>query len=107
MKKIFAILALFLAFSINANAQQDLNPDEAAKANVTELTKFITVAPGSQKAVRDAFYYKNKANLQQNLSADEKQQIITRTEAMLEKAISPVQFAKFKANTELYNKLVK
>lgn len=107
MKKIFAILALFLAFSINANAQQNPNPDEAAKADVTELTKFIAVAPQSQKAVRDAFYFKNKSYLQQDLSADQKQEIVSKTEALLEKALTPAQFAKLKANTELYNKLVK
>lgn len=107
MKKIFAILALFLAFSINANAQQNPDPNEAAKADVTELGKFITISPASQKAVRDAFYFKNKSNIQQDLSADQKQDIITKTETMLEKALSPAQFAKFKANTELYNKLVK
>lgn len=107
MKKIFAILALFLAFSFSANAQQKPDTNEAVLADVAELGKFITIAPASQKAVRDAFYFKNKSYTQENLSADQKQEIVSKTENMLEKALTPAQFAKFKANTALYDKLIK
>lgn len=106
MKKIFAILALFLAFSINMNAQSS-DPFEAAKADLAELNKFIPVAKASQKGVTEAFYFKNKAKLQENLTAEQKQEITDRTEKMLSESLTEAQIQKLKANTKLYNKLVK
>ncbi len=49
MKKIFAILALFLAFSISAVAHEgQKNPDTAASADLSSLKKVVQVSKASE-----------------------------------------------------------
>lgn len=107
MKKIFAILALFLAFSINAIAQEgQKNPDTAAAADLAALSKVIPVSKASEKEIKEAFYAKHKFLNQSDLTAEQKTQIATETEAKLSELLSPEQFRKLKANRELFKKLV-
>jgi len=107
MKKIFAILALFLAFSFSAKAQNADDVITASKADVATLSKVIPVPENSKKAVQSAFYYKHKANLQANLTEEQKNDIAVKTEELLTNALGEAQIKKLKSNTELYNKLIK
>lgn len=107
MKKIFAILALFLAFSISAMAQEgQKNPDTAAAADLATLSKVIPVSKASERQIKEAFYAKHKFLTQADLTAEQKAQISTETEAKLSELLTPEQFRKLKANRELFNKLV-
>lgn len=107
MKKIFAILALFLAFTFTANAQDAEKIIAASQADAATLGKVVTIPQNSKKAVQSAFYYKHKANLQENLTAEQKNDIAIKTEELLTKALGEAQIKKLKSNTELYNKLIK
>ncbi|WDO13154.1 hypothetical protein MH928_00280 [Flavobacterium sp. WW92] len=107
MKKIFAILALFLAFSISAVAQEgQKNPDTAAAADFAALNKVVPISKASEREIKEAFYAKHKFLTQTDLTAEQKAQISTETEAKLAELLSPEQLKKLKANRELYKKLV-
>jgi len=106
MKKIFAILTLFLAFSISANAQDSQkNPDTDATADLAKLTQFISLKENPKKALKFAFYDKNKALMQTTLSAQDKAQIKTTIENELATNLTAEQLEKLKANTRLYEEL--
>ncbi|NBL64396.1 hypothetical protein GV828_04165 [Flavobacterium sp. NST-5] len=104
MKKIFTLLALFLAFAIQA---QSTDLRETAKKNVATLETVVKLDANAKKGAEAAFYHKHKAALQENLTAEQKQQIEADVEALLIKGIGEENFAKLKANTKIYNQLLK
>lgn len=107
MKKIFAILALFFAFSISAIAQDvQKNIDTATAADFAALNKVIPVPKKAERDIKEAFYAKHKLLTQTDLTAEQKTQISTETETKLSELLSPEQFKKLKANKELFKKLV-
>ena len=102
MKKIFAILTLFLAFSFSANAQQ-----EESLSDLATLKATVNVDPSSEQAIKSIFYDKHKFLLQSNLTEEMKQEKFTNTEERLAAALTPSQLEKLKKNTELYQKLTR
>lgn len=102
MKKILATFVLFLAFSINANAQY-----EKSLSDVAALKAAVKVDPASEKTIQSIFYSKNKFLMQSNLSEEMKNEKFKETEKNLEAALQPSEFEKLKANAELYKKLTR
>jgi len=105
MKKIFAILALFLAFSITANAQND--PHKAAVSDVAALKTVVKVEASADRIFESIFYDKHKFLLQSNLTEEMKQEKFRNTEERLAAALEPAQLEKLRANAELYKKLTR
>jgi len=105
MKKIFAILALFFAFTITANAQND--PYKAAVDDVNALKAVVKIAASSDRIFESIFYDKHKFLLQSDLTAEMKEENFRNTEERLAFALKPAQLEKLKANTELYKKLTR
>lgn len=105
MKKIFAILVLFLAFSFSANAQNTAY-DEAVK-DVAALKALVKIEASSNQVFESIFYDKHKFLLQSNLTEEMKQEKFTNTEERLAAALTPSQLEKLKKNTELYKKLTR
>ncbi|WP_296149815.1 hypothetical protein [uncultured Flavobacterium sp.] len=105
MKKIFAILVLFLAFSINANAQNTAH-DEAVK-DVAALKTVVKIEASSNQVFESIFYDKHKFLLQSNLTEEMKQEKFRNTEERLAAALEPAQLEKLRANAELYKKLTR
>lgn len=105
MKKIFALIALFLTISFNANAQES-NPETKATADVTALKNVVTIADSNQKAIYKIFYHKHKFLTQQGLSDAQKQELTAETETKLAAILSEAQLAKLRTNTEVYRKLI-
>ena len=102
MKKILATFVLFLAFSINANAQY-----EQSLSDVAALKAAVKVEPTSEETIQSIFYDKHKFLLQSNVSEEMKNKKFKDTEKKLEAALQPAEFEKLKANTELYKKLTR
>lgn len=103
MKKIFAILVLFFAFSITANAQND--PHKAAVSDVVALKSVIKIEASADRIFESIFYDKHKFLLQSNITEEMKQEKFRNTEERLAAALEPAQLEKLRANTELYKKL--
>ncbi|WP_343624980.1 hypothetical protein [Flavobacterium lindanitolerans] len=108
MKKILAILAFFLAFSIGASAQESQkDPNAAAQADFVALNAIVPISKESVKDVKETFYRKHKSLISQtNLTAEQKAQISAETDAKLTEILSPEQLKKLKANQSLYKKLL-
>lgn len=109
MKKIFAIFALFLAFSFSANAQATQakpTPDKIAAADLAKLTQFIRLSDSSKQNLNFAFYDKNKALTLTNLSDQDKASIKSRVENELAANLTPEELQKLKNNTKLYEALI-
>lgn len=104
MKKIFTLLAFFVAFAIQA---QSTDLRATAKKDVATLETLIKLDEKGKKGAEAAFYHKHKAALQENLTAEQKQQIAADVEELLINGIGEEQFAKLKANPKLYDKLMK
>ncbi|RRJ90448.1 hypothetical protein [Flavobacterium macacae] len=102
MKKILATFVLFLAFSINANAQR-----EEALKDVEALKAVVKIDPAKEHTIQSIFYSKHKFLLQSNLSEDMKNDKFKDTEKKLEAALQPSEFEKLKANAELYKRLTR
>ncbi len=107
MKKILAILAFFLAFSIGANAQESQkDPNTAAKADFAALNAVIPTKK-LERDLTEIFYTKHKTLISQtNITAEEKAELSSKIEAKLAEVLSQEQFKKLKANQQLYKKLV-
>lgn len=77
MKNLLGALALFLAFTVNVNAQEFKKVEEKveAKLNLTALSEVISLEQGTLKQdLFRLFEYKYK-NLNENLSADKKAEL--------------------------------
>lgn len=108
MKKILAILAFFLAFSIGASAQESQkDATTASEADFAALNAVIPVSKKAEKYVKAALYDKHKfLTSQTNVTAEQKELLSAETKAKLAEALTPAQFQKLKANPQLLKKLI-
>jgi len=110
MKKIFAILALFLAFSISANAQENkptVDASAAAKSDFEALNSFITIEPSSQAKLIQIFKAKHEALSKPGISANEKKNYSGIVAESLSQELTPQQSEKLRSNTLLYRRLTR
>ncbi|MFC6096845.1 hypothetical protein ACFPVY_09330 [Flavobacterium qiangtangense] len=102
MKKILATFVLFLAFSINANAQY-----EKSLSDVVALKAAVKIDDSSENTLQSIFYDKHKFLMQDNLTEQMKNEKFQDTEKRLEAALQPAEFKKLKENQELYKRLTR
>lgn len=93
MKNLLGALVLFLAFTINASAQETFKKvDEKveAKANLAALSKVVPVTGELSENLFRLFEYKHR-NLNENLSADKKAKLAEIIEGKLRATLDATQ----------------
>ena len=120
MKNIFVALALFAALGVSAQAKKNaittptievvaekLTPDAAAERDMKALTSIVTVDESVKAEVNKIFTTKYRVKEDTSLSAERITALSAYVESQLATYLGDTNFAKLKANTKLYNQLVK
>lgn len=119
MKNIF--IALAFAVTLGATAQtkkatvattqtvtiQKLNPDQSAERDMAALAKVVTVDENVKADVNKIFITKYRAKEDTNLSTERLAALSSFVESSLLNFLGENNFSKLKANTKLYDQLVK
>lgn len=123
MKKIIAVLTLFLAFTIGANAQdkkglskeeiaknetlrKELPPEVAGKNDAVELVKFVGLDESNVEIYTRLFAKKHKVLAYEGLTAEKKAELTRSIEAKLRAGLTAEQMEKLDRNPELLKKLI-
>ncbi len=113
MKKIIAIAVLFLAFSSNANAQEQktvkgykivvITPESVTKDHAA-FTKAVTMNESLQNDMMTLL--KMRMESVNGAREEDKKAIFERYSAKMLSGLTPEQLNQFKSNKELYLKLI-
>lgn len=110
MKKLIAVLTLFLAFSINANAQDKgyvgLNSSEKAAKQAAELTEYLNLDKEMNENFTKLFEYKFQVIDDKNAEPQRKAEMLRTVEAKIRGTLHGKQMEKLEKNTELFKKLI-
>jgi hypothetical protein len=119
MKNIFVALALFAALGATAQVKKgtatpqstvvaaQLTPEAAAERDMKALSAIVTVEDHLKADVNKIFVTKYRAKEDASLSAERLTALSSYVESQLATYLGDAGFAKLKANTKLYNQLVK
>lgn len=119
MKNIFIALALFAALGVSAQTKkatvapaqtvttQKLSPEAAAERDMKALTAIVKVDENAKADVNKIFITKYRTIEDTSLSTERLSALSSYVESSLLNYIGESNFAKVKANTKLYNQLVK
>lgn len=110
MKKIFAILALFLAFTFSANAQEskpNVDATVAANSDFEALNSFMTVDPSLKPKLIQIFKTKHEGLALPNIDGNERKGYMGNAARGLSQVLSKDQMQKLYANNELFDKLTR
>lgn len=106
MKKLIAALTLLLAFSINANAQDNRSAAEKAKNQASELSQFLSLDSNTTDAFARLFEQKFTILDDKTLSAERKTEMSRVVEAKIRASLDGRQIDKLEKNPELFKKLI-
>ena len=107
MKNLLGALVLFLAFTVNASAQETFKKvDEKveAKTNLAALSEVVPVQGTLSEDLFRLFEYKHR-NLNENLSTDRKAELARIIEMKLRATLSAEQMQKIESKPGLLKKL--
>lgn len=108
MKKILGILVLFLAFTINANAQdkafKKVDAVVEAKKNAAEMADYLKLESNEVENFFRLFEYKYNV-LNENLSEERKAELARIVDLKIRASLTPAQIEKLDKNKELLKKL--
>lgn len=107
MKKLLGALVLFLAFTVNASAQETFKKvDEKveAKSNLAALSEVVPVQGTLSQDLFRLFEYKYR-NLNENLSADKKAELAKIIELKLRATLTAEQMQSIEKKPGLLKKL--
>ena len=125
MKNLIIALSLFFALGANAQAKKakatvvpaktistpavapKLSNEAAAKKNIQDLNAFVTLTPEKQASLTELFVTKQRMMTDAGDSADRKKIVSEIIERKLEATLDGPTFTKVKANTALYQSLIK
>lgn len=108
MKKLFALVALFFAFSLSSyaqEAQKEANPEVLAKNETFQLKKFLDLDENKTEGFYRLFVTKHK-RLNNLDTAEAKEQLKLTIQAKIDASLDADQLQKLKANKELYEDLL-
>jgi len=105
MKKIIALLTLFLAFTVSVSAQDKGNVSELAKSDVALLGKTVKLTAQDEANFVGLFTKKHEILATPNLSEERRRIIVKSIDAKLRATLSADNMAKVDANPELLKKL--
>jgi len=107
MKKIIALLALFLAFSINASAQDNASQVEKnAKKDVEALMQVIKIEDNMQMAFFKLFKKKHEGFMAPNITEATKREIRAAIESKLRATLNNEQTITLEKNKAVFSQLV-
>ena len=101
MKKLIAVLTLLFAFTINANAQEKLSNDDAAKMDAVKLSEFLDLKGTQQDDFMRLFQMKHATMNDPAISEDRKKEMARVVEAKLRASLTTDQLQKLDSNPEL------
>ena len=107
MKKLLGVLVLFLAFTVNASAQETFKKvDEKAEAktNLAALSEVITVQGTLSEDLFRLFEYKYR-NFNENISVERKAELAKVIEMKLRATLTPDQMKMIEKKEGLLKKL--
>ena len=105
MKKFIAVLTLILAFSVNANAQdQKVSNEIAAKQDAVELAEFLQLKGTQQEDFMRLFQMKYSTLNDPAMSEERKKEMSRVVEAKLRASLTAEQLQKLDANPALVAK---
>lgn len=108
MKKLIAALTLFLAFTINANAQ-DKNastPLERGTKEAAELTEYLGLNETQNADFTRLFEQKHSILDDKNLSTERRTELSRVIEMKIKASLDGNQIEKLEKNTVLFKKLI-
>jgi hypothetical protein len=113
MKKLIAALTLMLAFSINANAQDTKNAQEAklssskelGQRDANELTKLVGLDDTQSADYARLFEHKYRTLEDKNLSQERKDILAKVIEDKVRAGLNAEQTAKLEKNKDLFTRL--
>ena len=107
MKKLIAVLTLFLAFTINANAQdKNVSSHDRGKKDATELTEYLGLDTATSEAFARLFEQKYAVLEDKNVSQERKAELARVIEAKINATLNEKQMDKLNKNPELLKKLI-
>lgn len=109
MKKLIAVLTLFLAFTISANAQQrNASPTslEKAKKEAAELTEFLGLDKTMNENFTMLFEQKHTVLDDKNVSQERKTELSRVIEAKIRGTLDGKQMDKLEHNEDLFKRLI-
>ena len=107
MKNLLGALVLFLAFTVNASAQESFKIEDEkieAKANLEALAKVITLEGTLSQDLLGLFEYKYR-NLNENLSAEKKAELAKIIELKLRATLDEKQMINIEKKEGLLEQL--
>ncbi|UPT71522.1 MAG: hypothetical protein M0D53_03900 [Flavobacterium sp. JAD_PAG50586_2] len=111
MKKLIAALTLFLAFSINANAQDKasagLTPTEKAVKQAAELSEYLGLDKTMNENFVRLFEYKFQVIDDKTALPERKAEMLRNVEAKIRATLDGKLMDRLEKNPELFNKLIK
>jgi TorA maturation chaperone TorD len=107
MKKLIAVLTLFLAFAFSANAQQDKKAsiEEAAKLDTQKLAAVVTLKGTQEADFTRLFMMKHKAFTSPELTAAKKAEIVSVMDAKIRATLDGNEMQKLDAKPEVLSTL--
>lgn len=107
MKKLVAVLTLFLAFTINANAQdKNASSLEKGKKEAAELTEYLHLDQSTNDAFTRLFEQKNSILEDKNISQERRTELARVIEAKINATLDEKQMDKLNKNPELLKRLL-
>lgn len=107
MKKIFFVLTLILAFSINASAQEKRTViQELSKKDSAEVTSLLGLNETQSADLYRLFEMKNEAVSNESLSDERRAELNRIIDLKLKASLTPEQIATLESKTELYARLI-
>jgi len=103
MKKLVAVVTLFLAFAVGANAQEDKKMDavNAAKADAVKMTEKLNLTPDQQSAFVNLFVMKHQMMNDASATDAKKKEITEVMNAKIRATLTPDQNQALDNNPEL------
>ena len=108
MKKLIAALTLILAFSINANAQDNYSPSsyDLGKKQAAELTEYLGLDKTQNENFVGLFEQKFSVLENKDLTQERKDEFSRVIEAKIRASLDPNLMDKLEKNRELFEKLI-
>jgi hypothetical protein len=105
MKKVFAVIALFFAFTLSATAQDSKQKDPIvlAKNELIALMKVVEIDNTLSTAINSLLLYKHETVLK---SPEMKEELAATIDGKLKGTFTPEQYSKIKKNKVLYKDLL-
>jgi hypothetical protein len=107
MKKIFLVLSLMLAFSMNVSAQENkINVQEQAKKDANDITQLLALNSTQNGDFYRLFEMKYQSLTTPDLSLERRTELSRIIEMKIKASLTGEQIIKLEQDAVLYNRLI-